>query len=298
MQFLLLILTSFLSVNSNGFKVAVLRGKLPQYERVFRSFVESIDDSISVDEFVVEEKEINLNLSNYDLLFVIGAKSAVVGVKTLERQKLEIPVVFSVVFHPQRYFRKIKNVAGVSVFTPYEYTLAQVKMIVPSVERVAFIHKSLSDERITRIVDSGKTVGVEVLPLKVSKDDLLVKLKSQKSHFDAVWMFPDTKLWKKEEVNLFKKLTSWCVQNRKPLIVFSKNFVVAGGFVSVSINYDTIGSQSADLVHRILLGGEKAENIGIVDPIGTFIIVNKKVADSMGLQLSDELYEQVDEIVE
>ena len=62
-----------------------------------------------------------------------------------------------------------------------------------------------------------------------------------------------------------------------------------GGFLSVGINYDDLGKETANMVDKILKG-EKVENI----PVKVFkedlsIYVNKKVLDELGITLPDSI---------
>ena len=62
-----------------------------------------------------------------------------------------------------------------------------------------------------------------------------------------------------------------------------------GGFLSVGINYDDLGKETANMVDKILKG-EKVKNI----PVKVFkedlsIYVNKKILGELGITLPDSI---------
>ena len=80
-----------------------------------------------------------------------------------------------------------------------------------------------------------------------------------------------------------------CSKAKVPLFVGADSMVQDGGFLSVGINYDDLGKETANMVDKILKG-EKVKNI----PVKVFkedlsIYVNKKILGELGITLPDSI---------
>jgi putative tryptophan/tyrosine transport system substrate-binding protein len=86
-----------------------------------------------------------------------------------------------------------------------------------------------------------------------------------------------------------------CMNKKKPLIVGDKGTVQKGGLATVSVGYGGIGTQTGILVDR-LLKGEK--DIPTVVTHGDEIVINKKAAQLMGVEISDQMLENAHTVFE
>lgn len=80
-----------------------------------------------------------------------------------------------------------------------------------------------------------------------------------------------------------------CAKAKVPLYVGADSMVQDGGFLSVGINYEDLGKETANMVDKILKG-EKVENI----PVKVFkenlsVYVNTKVLKQLGITLPNEI---------
>lgn len=74
-----------------------------------------------------------------------------------------------------------------------------------------------------------------------------------------------------------------------PLYVGADSMVQDGGFLSVGINYEDLGKETANMVDQVLKG-TKVEDI----PVKVFkenlnIYVNENILNQLGIQLPDEI---------
>lgn len=80
-----------------------------------------------------------------------------------------------------------------------------------------------------------------------------------------------------------------CVDAKVPLYVGADSMVQDGGFLSVGINYEALGKETANMVDKVLKG-DKVEDI----PVKVFkddlsIYVNKDILNQLEINLPDSI---------
>ncbi|MCS7298807.1 MAG: ABC transporter substrate binding protein [Spirochaetia bacterium] len=211
--------------------------------------------------------------------------------------KTDIPIVFSMVINYKKFdIEKYKNIAGVSLQIPPESVFFNLKTIYPNFRKVGVIcSKDYFDSYIKPSVDSLKiSLDVEVISSIIqSSKDFVSAYNNISKNADVMWMVPDTAVLDKNSIIFF---ITESFKRQKPSVVYSEPFVKAGGFFSVSPDYNSIGSQIALIVRRIVEDKSTPNKIGIVPVVGTFVTVNREISKKLGI--SEDILSLVDKVIE
>ncbi len=220
-----------------------------------------------------------------EAIYALGAKAAYVAKKYAPKIfKKKIPVVISSVLNWKKYSLSAPYTTGVRGNVPAQAVLLQTRMVASNLKKIGVIYSGESAARIKKARRAAKAMGMRLETVKVDKSAGVPVAFStlQGRKIDALWMVADPVVITPGN---FKHLSKNCLKHKLPTIVYSENFVKAGGLMSVSVNYETIGSQVASIVYDIL-SGKAVKDIPVADPIGTQFIGNRKVARKIELDLS------------
>jgi putative ABC transport system substrate-binding protein len=86
-------------------------------------------------------------------------------------------------------------------------------------------------------------------------------------------------------------------KNRLPAIYPYRDFVVVGGLMSYSPNYEDLFLRSATYVDKILKGA-KPSDLPIERPTKFELVINLKTAKALGLTISPSVLGRADQVVE
>ncbi len=293
---LLMLFLPWQSYANNQQTVLVLKSEdLRAYREPARAFTDSLEGRSDLS---VKVRNIELNLerareilrgykeSPPDVIFALGAQAAVVAMETApEVLEAEVPFVFSSVLEWEEYGFNTDNSIGIKAQVPIQTLFAQSRMAIPELERLGLIYSPESEARVNEAEEVGEEMGIEVLTRRVEEPaeveeavEYLINLET-----DAWWLPADPIV---VTVDNFHHVREKAWGLNKPLIVYSESFVRAGGLVSVSINYRTVGSQAAAIVSDIL-GGADVSEMEMAEPVGTEFLGNSRVASTIGLDLTD-----------
>jgi ABC-type uncharacterized transport system substrate-binding protein len=274
--------------------------EIPSFNDVKNEFINSVQGDYNY--FVVNFKGDRKYLGEVasavlskkvDLVVTIGsmALEAVVG-------KVNAPIVFSMVIDYKKFgIDKYKNVAGVSVVLPSESVFYNLKALIPNVSKVGVIcSEKYYKEFLEGDVATLRAIGIELKQYMVSSPSEFKKaFYSASKETDILWMVPDTMVLDKENISFFLQES---LKSYIPNVVFSENFVIAGGFFSVSLSYPSIGSQLGIIVRKILEDKEMPSNVGIVPPVGTYTAINKKYLGKMKFSINEFMLGSIDKVIE
>lgn len=235
-----------------------------------------------------ERKDISfINPKNIEVVVAIGSTSLKMAVSNFPNT----PVAFSMVLD---YIPLTNtNTCGVSLFLPQETILLNIKYLFPSTKR--FLILSSRSLYYNYYANLEKTIKEMGLASEIVFGENPKEIEDKLNYLDwrlidAVWLLPDPSLVTKD---LFLKLANYTKMYKKLFIVFSENFVKAGGTVSLSPNYEAIGSQLALLVIRIL-SGEKPSEIGVSPPLSSYFVVNEKALEYLDIDINPSALNIVD----
>lgn len=282
-----------------GKEVLVLvSDKISTFEEVDKGILESLKD-YNVYSYNFQGDTNSMNDVPYIVSRLKPNVVVVLGASIFEKivGKTDIPIVFSMVINYKKFgIEKYKNIAGVSLQIPPESVFFNLKTIYPNFRKVGVIcSKDYFDSYIKPSVDSLKiSLDVEVISGIISSSKEFVSAYDTISKSaDVMWMVPDTTVLDKNSIVFFITET---FKRQKPSVVYSEPFVKAGGFFSVSPDYNSIGSQIALIVRRIVEDKVTPDKIGIVPVVGTFVTVNREVSKKLGV--NEDVLSLVDKVIE
>jgi putative tryptophan/tyrosine transport system substrate-binding protein len=93
------------------------------------------------------------------------------------------------------------------------------------------------------------------------------------------------------------RISQAVLENRLPLIAFTREFVEVGALLSYGVNIQSLWRRVADYVARIA-GGTNPSDLPIEQPTTFELVVNLRTASSLGLSLTPALLTRADELIE
>ncbi len=81
-------------------------------------------------------------------------------------------------------------------------------------------------------------------------------------------------------------------KHKKPLIVSDNMLVKCGALAARGVDYKATGKQAAEIAYKVLVEGQKPEELPIAEPKIETVYINKNVLDALGLTIPDILKKQ------
>lgn len=232
----------------------------------------------------------NFQSSKKDCVVAIATPVAV-SAATMSK---DTPVVFAAVTDPitagltSSLEKPDKNITGTSDEIQVELILERALQVNPNLKKLGVIYNKGEVNSVTNI-DKAKAFcsdkGIEVIEATVTGvNEVQSAIDVLNSKCDAVFAPNDNTV-----ASAMDMVGPACAKAKVPLYVGADSMVQDGGFLSVGINYEDLGKETANMVDKVLKG-EKVENI----PVKVFkenlsIYVNTKVLANLGITLPDEI---------
>lgn len=206
----------------------------------------------------------------------------------------DIPVVFAAVSDPidakltTSLEKPDKNITGTSDEIQVELILEKALQINPNLKKLGVIYNKGEANSVTNINKAkiyAKDKGIEIVEATISNvNEVQSAINVLTSKCDAIFAPNDNTVAKAMNV-----VGSACTKAKKPLYVGADSMVQDGGFLSVGINYEDLGKETANMVDNVLKGAKISDL-----PIKVFkenlkIYVNEKVLNQLGIQLPDNI---------
>jgi putative ABC transport system substrate-binding protein len=202
---------------------------------------------------------------------------------------MEIPVVFFMLFDPERYKIEGKNVTGVKLEIPLEEQIRKLREVMPGVQKIGTIY---GEEKTKLLLDEIKPIlaglGIELMVERISSPkDIPAAMDRLAPKMEAFWLVFDSVVVSSprvvQEIILFQTL-----KNRIPVIGFNKWSVTAGALFCLYTDFEDIGIQAGKIVNRILKG-EFPSSIPVESPENVKVLLNEKVMQRVSTKLKLEV---------
>jgi putative tryptophan/tyrosine transport system substrate-binding protein len=228
------------------------------------------------------------------------------SIAALHLEHSRIPTVFLMVSDPigmhyvESFARPGRNVTG---FTPFEPTLggkwvALLKEVAPGLENIGIVYNpepgNNSSAFRQSIDDVANKVGIASIetPQGDSSDiDRLIRSLKDKPNSGLIFL-PDAFTG----VRRFE-IAALAAECKLPAIYPLRYFCQAGGLMSYGAKTEALYSGAASYVDRILRGANPAE-LPVQGPTEFELVVNRKVARQLGLNLPPTLLARADDVIE
>jgi len=269
----------------NGFE----EGKDVVYDH--KSAQASMDTAISIAQTFEADK--------VDLILAIATPTAQAAAQTSK----EIPVVFTAVTDPveaglvDSLEKPGGNVTGTSDMNPVEEQLKLIKEIDPNASTVGIIYSS--GEVNSKVqVDAAKEVagslGLTITEAAItSATEVKQAAESMVGKVDAFYIPTDNLV-----VSSIAAVLSVAEDQKIPVIAGDENSVKSGAIATYGIDYYKLGEQTANMAAKILKGEAKPGDMPVEMQEEMKLVINKKAAEKMGVNLPQSMLDRAGEIVE
>ncbi len=221
------------------------------------------------------------------LIYALGAKAAYAA-KLWTKERHDIPVLFAMVLNWQRYnlLEGSTNIAGIAAEMSPGTQFVNMTMFSPSVKRVGLLYSSYSTTILEQARKEAARLGLELVaePIEQSQD-FQRGFKKIAGQVDVFWVLNDPVLYTLENLDW---LAERCLKEKLLCVGQSQNLAKMGLTLTVTPDTVQIATQAAAMAGNILLRGQKATDIKVMEPLGTQILLNRKTAERIGLAIPSQ----------
>ncbi len=227
------------------------------------------------------------------------------AVVALRQHTREIPIVFGNMSDPvdggfvQSMARPGGNITG---FTSFEYSIGGkwvelLKEAAPSLKRVLVLYNRdnyTSRALVETIKASAPAIGVQETPaaVKTQADIETAMLAFARGADGGLILIPDAVIQANQ-----KRIIELAATHRLASLHQGSEFPRTGGMMSYGTDFIDLYRRVAVYVDRILKGAKVAE-MPVQNPIKFELVINLKVAKSIGVQVPPILLARADEVIE
>ena len=233
-----------------------------------------------------------------DAIVAIGTPSAQAVVAATK----SIPVVFGAVTDPVAA-QLVKergpsgtNVTGMSDELPLEASLALIKKALPDVQKVGLVYNpgeinsKIVVDQLNKLMPQYDLTLVEAAAPRTV--DVSSAARSLVGKSDMIFSTTDNNV-----IATYESLTKVSLDSKLPLIASDTDSVSRGAIAALGVNYKQLGVQAGEMVARIL-NGEQPGDISWETSNRLETHLNKKMAEQVGVQFSEELLNSAEKVIE
>lgn len=227
-----------------------------------------------------------------DLIYAIGTNAGLSAAKaTLDTN---IPVIFNAVTDAvdagivKTNEKPGGNVTGVSDAAPLEKQLELIRTMLPKAKTIGMIYNTgepngkLQVKQVEALADQyGFTVKAQGVSLST---DVATAAEQLAGKVDCFYNITDNMI-----VNATASITDKANAYKIPVFAAEDGQMEAGLLASDSISYDKLGKQAGAIAEDILFNGKNPGDINVETASDTTLMINRKVADELGIQIPAEL---------
>ncbi len=232
------------------------------------------------------------------IIFADNAPAAVAAGKATRT----IPVVLGAVNDPvglgvaDSLERPGRNVTGTTIYAPHLIgdRLRILKAIVPALARVSIFvngNNKNNPAQVTLLTAAAKDLGVEVqsIDIRTPADVELAVTRAlawgAKGFFNGVDSFINSQRF---------AIAKLAAQNKVPTVYTDREYVLAGGLMSLGVGHLDGNARAAGYVDKILRGANPAE-LPIAPPTQLVFSVNRSALQDLGLTLPKDIADRISE---
>ena len=229
--------------------------------------------------------------------FVAGKVDVIVAIATPAAQGAAaaaensgIPVVFSAVTDPvaaglvENLEAPEGNITGTSDAIPVEKIFALAKELTPEVQSFGLIYNTSEDNSLSVIAQvKGYLEGAGLSYTEgavTTSADVQTSARNLLGKCDALFVPIDNTV-----ASAMAVLADEAIQAKKPVYVAADSLVADGGLAAVGVNYTNLGSQTADMVLKIVTGTPVSQ-VPVEVLRDNAIVINGDTARAIGVDIS------------
>ena len=202
----------------------------------------------------------------------------------------DIPIIFSAVTDPvtaglvENLDAPEGNITGTSDAIPVDKIFALAEELTPDVKSFGLLYNPGEDNSVSVIADvkaylDGK--GISYTEGSVSgTGDVQIAAQSLLSQCDAIFSPIDNTV-----ASAMGVLADEAIKAKKPVYVAADSMVHDGGLATVGVNYTNLGTQTADMLLKVLTGTPVSE-VPVEVLRDNAVMVNAETAEAIGVDVS------------
>ena len=219
-----------------------------------------------------------------------------------------IPIIFFTVFDPvasgfvASLNRPGGNATGITVLNTEVLAkrLELLRDLIPKAKSIAFLHGSTNlvsgYDRIGKDMQSAAdALGVRLLFVEANRPDdfegAFATIVSAQA--DALLVSADAFMFSNQAA-----LVELAARHKIPAVYPIREFAARGGLASYGTDYSEAYRQVGDYISRVLMNGEKPENLPVQQVTKRQLVINTKTAKALGLTIPPMLLARADEAIE
>lgn len=190
-----------------------------------------------------------IRASGADLVLAVGSKAAIAA----RLEIFDIPVVYTMVLHPDKYDLKAPNMVGVSPKPPIGQQLGTLRAVMPNLKRIGYLHDpDKSPPLPSEMTAQAKQLGITFIDRQVrAAEQVPAALRDLLPDIDALWLMSDSTVLTEES---FPFLLRAAFDRHVPVIGFDPEFARQGALISFWIDPADIGREAGHVAQGILMG--------------------------------------------
>jgi putative tryptophan/tyrosine transport system substrate-binding protein len=236
-----------------------------------------------------------------DVIMVTGQ----LGLQALLQATRSVPIVFSTVADPvgSGFIDSLARPGGNATgFILFDYTLSGkwvelLKQIAPTVTRVAV----LRDPGLTTGI--GQFAVIQSVAPSIGVDVSAINMRDAREIEQDITRFASSPngglILTASALSVVHHdlIIALAAQHKLPAVYYRRYFVTSGGLISYGPDIDEQFRGAAGYVNRILKG-EKPADLPVQAPTKYELVINLKTAKALGLDVSLQLQQRADEVIE
>ena len=232
------------------------------------------------------------------LIFTLGAKAAYT-VKIWTADHPDIPVLFAMVLNWRKYGLGDgqENIAGIASEVAPGTEFVYMTIASSKVKRIGVVYsKTYSEETLKQGREAAEKLGLTLVATTIDQPgEFRRAYKMIRNRIDGYWLLANPVVYTRENANWLEKQ---CAKDRLVCLGQSKNIAHMGILLAVNPESANIGLQAASLAKSILMQHQHPSKIGVMPPLGTKLVLNKKTADKIGLPLNRAILNVAGDIID
>ena len=172
-----------------------------------------------------------------------------------------------------------------------------LRELVPKAEAIAFLvnpSSQIAEMQVAEVVAAGRTIGLQIQVLNASTAAEIVQTFASLVQRGAGALLMSADLFFQVERD---QLVALAASHRVPVMYEWPEFVEAGGLISYSAVRTDALLQSGIYVGRIL-NGAKAADLPVAQSTLFEMVINRRTANALGLEIPPKLLALADEVIE
>ncbi|MBW7996455.1 MAG: hypothetical protein FVQ81_07805 [Candidatus Glassbacteria bacterium] len=225
-----------------------------------------------------------LRQSNPSLVVTVGTQAT----RSAMLHSGNLPVVFTMVLDHigQQPGDTKKDFAGVTLNIPVDRQLEYLKKALPGARRVGFIYSPGSEEVYESARRKAGSIGLQLVVEKVNSErDIPNTLRRMLPEIDVFWMPLDKLIF---NYLVLSFVVTECFKNGVPIVSVYRIYAEAGIPITIGVDNEDIGRQTAELVLKRLGNGKFSKPL-VEYPRKYLLFINEGVASRLNIEIPDEL---------